>query len=274
MKKQNIFWGVFLLLIGLLLLLNTFGILPFQVWEIFWPVLLILAGAWLLLGSTLFKQSASSSIETFSLPLQGAQTAELAFHHGAGELTVSTLDASSELLLDGSFAGGLEHELAHEGGHTRLKLRAPVAEAIPFGFIPRPEGYHWQVALSPQLPLALHFKTGASQSSLHLQDLNVTTLKLETGASETSIKLPARTAYTQVEVHSGAAAVKLEVPPAAAARIRIRGGLMGTEIDQTRFPLSPDSQPGDKLYQSPGYAESPHKLDISVETGLGSIQIR
>jgi hypothetical protein len=272
MKTRKIFWGVIILVIGVLLLLNTMGFLPFSIWQIFWPVMLIVLGLWFLLGSTLFKKHLKA--ETFSLPLEGAQTAEIEFNHGAGELIVSALSAENrDLLLDGLFTGGLEPEFSSRNGLSRLKLRPPL-DFIPFGMFPHTEGFNWDVALSPQLPLKLHFKTGADKSSLNLQDLNVSDLKLETGASDTSITLPSAASHTKVNVNSGAAAVNIRVPEGVAARIRISSGLMGIDVDQVRFPMSAESEPGHKVFQSPGYETSLHQAEIIVESGLGSISIQ
>lgn len=46
-------WGVFFLFSGILLLLNTFGIISWNIWHTllrFWPVLIIVAGVQMILG--------------------------------------------------------------------------------------------------------------------------------------------------------------------------------------------------------------------------------
>lgn len=270
MKTRNVFWGVIILLVGVLLLMNTFGILPFSVWEIFWPVMLILAGLWFLLGSKFVKSSRETI--SFSQPLENTERAEIEFHHGAGELNISALGSDNhELLLDGTFGGGMEHEISQRSGLTWLKLRAPV-ESFPFGAFPHREGYHWDLALSQHVPLQLQLKTGANKSLLNLQDLNVSDLKLETGASDTEVILPGQTNHVRFTVQSGAAAVNIRVPQGVAARIRISGALMGGDVDQNRFPLS-ESEPGRKVYQSPDYDSSPQQAEILVDAGVGSINI-
>ena len=53
MRRNQLVWGVILLLFGGLMLANEMGFrLPNgkALMEIFWPVLLILAGAWVLIG--------------------------------------------------------------------------------------------------------------------------------------------------------------------------------------------------------------------------------
>ena len=52
-------WGVFLIFSGSLLLLNSFGTLPWEIWNRlidFWPVLLILVGIRIMLGKSLLSR--------------------------------------------------------------------------------------------------------------------------------------------------------------------------------------------------------------------------
>ena len=270
MKNRNIFWGLVVLLVGVLLLLNTLGFLPFSVWQIFWPVMLILAGLWFLFGSRFIKPNLETV--SFSHQLANIQQAEIKLNHGAGELNISALDSGNhEQLLDGTFGGGMEHEVSQHNGLTILKLRAPV-EGFPFVAFPHQEGYHWDMALSPHVPMQLKLHTGANKSSLNLHDLNVTELSLETGASDTEVILPAVTEYTKFKVQSGAAAVNIRVPQGVAAKIRISGALMGNNVDLQRFPLV-SSEPGNKVYQSTDYEASAKQVEIKIESGVGSIQI-
>jgi predicted membrane protein len=270
MKNRNVFWGIVVLLIGVLLLLNTLGILSFSIWQIFWPVMLILAGLWFLFGSIFVKPNLETV--SFSHPLANIKQAEIKLHHGAGELNISALSSENhEQLLDGTFGGGMEHEVSQQNGLTILKLRAPV-EVFPFAAFPHLEGYHWDMAISQHVPLQLRLHTGANKSSLNLHDLNVTELKLETGASDTEVILPAVTEYTYFKVQSGAASVNIRVPQGVAAKIRINGALMGNNIDLQRFPLV-SGDPGKKLYQSADYEASAKQVEIKVDAGVGSINI-
>jgi hypothetical protein len=270
MKNSNIFWGIIVLLIGVLLLLNTLGFLPFSVWEIFWPVMLILAGLWFLFGSKFIKPNLETV--SFSHPLANIQQAEITLNHGAGELNISALNnGNHEQLLDGTFGGGMEHEVSQRNGLTMLKLRAPV-EVFPFVAFPHREGYHWDMALSPHVPLQIKLHTGANKSSLNLHDLNVPELILETGASDTEVILPAVTEYTFFKVQSGAAAVNIRVPLGVAAKIRISGALMGNKVDLGRFPLV-INEPANKVYQSADYEASAQQVEIKIDAGVGSINI-
>jgi hypothetical protein len=92
-------------------------------------------------------------------------------------------------------------------------------------------------------------------------------LFLKTGASSTTIDLPRHAGHTRVTVESGAAAVKIRVPQEVAAFIVVRSTLAGVHVDTTRFP---ESAAG---YRSPDFDKSPNKVEIFVETGVGSVEI-
>ena|SRR3990170_8335621 len=61
-------WGVFLIFSGSLLLLNSFGTLPWEIWNRlidFWPVLLILVGIRIMLGKSLLSRLLMTLISLF-----------------------------------------------------------------------------------------------------------------------------------------------------------------------------------------------------------------
>jgi predicted membrane protein len=121
--------------------------------------------------------------------------------------------------------------------------------------------------LNTAVPLTLALETGASESRLLLTDLQVRELSVSTGASSTIVDLPARAGMTRVRVESGAASVKLRVPAGVAASISIRSALAGIRVDTSRFPKAGDS------YRSADYDSAANRVEISVETGVGSIEI-
>jgi predicted membrane protein len=125
----------------------------------------------------------------------------------------------------------------------------------------------WDFNLNPSVPLILRLETGASESRLSLTDLQVRELHLKTGASSTTIDLPASAGFTRVTVESGAASVKIRVPQSVAAAIQVKSALAGIRVDTSRFPRAGAG------YASTDYAEAANKVDIYVETGVGSVEI-
>ena len=265
MRRWTSVAGVVLIVLGVLAI--------FRIGWIFWPLLLIGVGVWFIAGFSRggFSGGGHGSVtrEQTALPLEGATEAVITIRHGAGRLTVSG-GAGADQLLTGSFGGGLDVSRRADGGRVTVDMRVRDRDVSHY-FFPWGRGWagalDWDIAMNSSIPLALRLETGASESRLSLTDLKVTDLSIKTGASSTTIDLPRAAGLTRVQVESGAAAVKLRVPPDVAASIQVKSALAGIHVDRARFPLSAAG------YASPDYAGAAHKVEIFVETGVGSVDI-
>jgi len=262
MRRGTMFWGLLLIVFGLVLLLDNLGLLGnIDVWNLLWPFFLIALGAWILLG-TIFRRAPER--EHASIPLEGAQSARVRVQHGAGRLEVSA-GAGIGLLAEGDFTGGLEHGSKVQGNALEVKMNPP-EQIFPFAWSPG-TSLDWSFGLTRDIPLSLDFETGASESRLNLRELRLTELRLKTGASATTIDLPANAGYTRVSVESGAASVNINVPEGVAARIQTKGGLSTIQVDSQRFP-----QTGG-VYQSADYETAANKVEMDIQMGVGSVNI-
>src|SRR5512134_883729 len=86
MKRDNIFWGGVLILLGVLFLLQTQNIIP-SVFPYLWPLALILIGGWMVLN--VYWRPTPSDEDTFSMPLGEAKRVKYKFSHGAGEIEIT-----------------------------------------------------------------------------------------------------------------------------------------------------------------------------------------
>jgi len=267
MRRGSIFWGSIIVLLGVVLLIDQ--LVPgFNAWGIFWPLLLILMGVWFLVGRNLVGASSHLVSEQVVVPLADIRQARIRLQHGAGRLDVNAA-AAPGTLLSGSFSGGVEQNLERSAESARLSLRARGDTFFAgWPFASMQGGLQWNISLSREIPLQLELETGASESRLDLQELRVSELTIKTGASSSTITLPGNAGQTRVVVQSGAASVDLFVPQGVAGRIRVQSGLAGIHIDPNRFP------PAASGYETPGYENAANKVDISVETGVGSVTVR
>jgi hypothetical protein len=266
MTRGNLFWGFVLILVGGLFLLSTTGVFKgINPWDLIWPTFLICLGLWILFGNLLGRRSAGETRQV-TIPLEGATSARVKIAHGAGRLSLDSRVAPGELLT-GSFAGGVQYKLDRSESEVKVKLRVP-DNAFPFFNWGWSHGIDWTIGLSSDIPLSLEVGTGANESILDLTDLRVTELQLHTGASATKVSLPANAGYTRITCEGGAAGLELRVPSNVAARIRYRGGLSSINVSASRFPRSGDG------YQSPDYDTAANKVDIDVQMGVGSVDIR
>jgi hypothetical protein len=265
MRRNQLFWGVVLLLVGGLLLANEMGIkLPngMSLMELFWPVVLIFGGVWVLVGVFL---RGNVETENASIDLQGANTASLKINHGAGELKIHS-GANANELAHGSFAGGLDHKATRNGDRLEVKMR-PAKDVMDFPFLGPRTQLDWDVALNTEIPTALTLNVGANKSVLDLRDMNITDFKLETGASDTHLTLPARGRF-RADLDLGAASLEVTVPDGLSARIHASLGAVDLKVDESRFPRN------GSYYQSPNYDTAANAVDMTIDAGAASIKVK
>ena len=245
--------------IGVILLQSTTGNLnqgPIELIEEWWPWLAVGLGAWYLVGA--FVPRRDGLTETLSLPLEGVTEASVRIKFGAGDL--STRTAAAGQLIDGSFRGGVTFKRTGPG---RFEVEQDTTHGWPWF----DRGFSWAVGLTSEVPLDLRIDAGASRNVFDLRDLRVRNLELHTGASDTRILLPRAAGATAVRAETGAAALTLEVPSGVAARIQTRVVLGSVQIDQARFPRTASG------YESPDYATAANRVDIDVQSGVGSLRV-
>lgn len=268
MRKNRIFWAVVLVAAGFLLLLNNLGLFNINLWNLFWPTLLIVLGVWFLIGTA--TGTGEFVMEEGSVDLGDAESASITVKYGAGRLE---MDASADegKLVSGTFTKGLDARVNQKGSGLDVVLQPP-RRVFPDVFFPgnwiSGRGFRWDFGLSKEVPLNLVFETGAVDSYLDLTDLQVKELVVKTGASSTEIKLPAKAGNTYFKVEAGAASLVIYVPEGVAARVEADSGLASISVDQNRFP----KQGG--IYQSADFESADNKIDIRIETGVASIEIR
>ena len=263
MKRNGIFWGALLILLGGLMLLNAMGVtLPGGIYprELFWPLFLVMLGLWFVLEVFTFKRPED---ETLAVELRGVKQAEIKLNHGAGSLTIAG-GADAGMLLNGSFLGGVDESIHYEGEKAEVRLRAQPRGPI---FVGQASPNDWSLRLTDAIPLELSLNTGASESTIDLSAVRVSELKLSTGASSTRLTLPAA-GQTSARISAGAASLDLTIPAGTAARLRIRSGVGSIEVDRARFPKV------DGAYQSPDYESAANRVDVNISAGVGSVTVK
>jgi hypothetical protein len=259
MKRDNMFWGGALILLGVLFLLQRMGVIP-SVGPYLWPLALILVGVWLILS--VFWRSASGE-DTFSIPLGEARSVKYKFSHGAGQIEIRGGAPMGQAII-GSSATGMNRESRMNGDRLEVKVDAGPS-FVPF--VGPSEGV-WRFQLSQELPVTLVMEAGASSLDIDLRDVQATLIELKTGASNTNLTLPARGA-SLLDIEAGAASINIRVPETTAARIRVKEGVTALNVDATRFP-----QLDSGMYQSPDFDTALDRAEINVKAGLGSISVK
>lgn len=260
MRRDNLFWGGVLVIVGVLLYLQAQGYIG-NVFQYFWPLALILVGGWIILG--VYWKPAPSTGDTFSIPLGTAQSVKYSFAHGVGQLEISGGAPAGQALV-GTYAVGMNRR-SHLNG-DRLEVRV---EAGP-SFVPvvGPSEGIWRFQLAQDIPVLLTVESGASFLNIDLKDVLATRFALKTGASSANVTMPARGA-SLLDVEAGAASINILVPETTAARIRVREGVTAVNVDPNRFPRLDSG-----IYQSSDYDGSSDRTEINIQSGLGKLSVK
>lgn len=260
MRRDNIFWGIALILFGVLLVLQERNIIS-NVFTYFWPLTLILVGGWLILS--VYWRSDQSSEATFSVPLGDAKRVEYKFSHGAGQIEIHGGTPSGSALV-GTTAVGMNHRSKLNGDRLEVHVEAGPS-FVPF--IGPSQGI-WRFQLTQEVPVTLRVEAGASSVDIDLRDVLASRVQLNTGASSSNVTLPAHGASI-LDVEAGAASVNIRVPESTAARIRVDEGMTSVNVDTNRFPRLDSG-----LYQSSNFDSVADHAEINIKSGLGSISVK
>lgn len=262
MRSSTLFWGAILILAGALFLFSNLGILSIDVGAILWPLIIILIGVWMLVGVFMRR---NFETEHANVPLEGASQAHLRLRHGAGRLKLGA-GAEPGDLLDGDFDGGIEVSSRRSGDALDVTISPKTQWATPFSWGPN-NSLNWTMNIARDLPLSLEMETGANEARVDLSELLVTELRLSSGASSTEITMPAHAGSTRAKISTGAASVVVRIPEGVAGRIHASGGLASISVDGKRFLRNAG------VYESADYSTAANKLDLDIETGVGSVEV-
>ncbi len=265
MRRNQLIWGVILLLLGIFLFADALGVrLPNgnSLTSLFWPVALLLAGASILVGVFI---RGNVETENASVDLQGAASASLRISHGAGELKLRSGAGVSELA-HGTFVGGLYQKATRNGDRLEVRMR-PAKDFLDFPFFGSHNQIDWDVALNADVPIDLKLDLGANKSILDLSGMNITNLDLDTGASDTRVTLPSKGRF-RADLDLGAASLEVVIPEGLSARIDASVAAGDINVDVIRFPRN------GKYYQSSDYDTAANAVDMKIDAGAASVKIK
>jgi hypothetical protein len=305
-RRGGVVWPLILIFIGGVFLLQNTGYLPSNFWMNLWrlwPLVLVLVGIELLfahripwvalagLGAVVLifgaivasarlpSASGPAVTRTTQTDLGGASQAVVTVRSGAGQLNVGPIvQAQTNALATMTYSG--PPELAPEPRYTAAasgtgQLEYQTSGRPGPGFIPFVDGHSDAAArmdlnVAPNVPItSLIVQAGATDARLDLSTLHVSRMDLSIGAATAWIRFPEAAGTTTAHISGGASTITLEIPQGVAARIQHRGGLNTLDIDQSRFP-----QQQEGLYRSADYDTAQNKLDITLETGVTTIQVK
>jgi len=262
MNQSRIFWGVVLIVIGIVFSLSNFGIVQIKdVWGILGPVIMIVFGLWVAFRPILRRPIGAVS---FSIPIENEISGDVRIDFGAGRLKISA-GSRPDLFIEGDCSGEVKQSIQRHERKIEAHLYPDTTDFPHFGSA---DNLNWALLLSPDLPLRIEIQTGASENVIDLRRVTLTNLKISSGASSTQVILPEKNQNGRTKVNAGAASMDIEIPSGVAARIHTQGALSSVSINTARFPKIQG------YFQSSDYETSINRIDLEVEIGVGSLTIR
>jgi hypothetical protein len=293
----SFFFPIILILIGVILLLNTTGMLPWLAWWrlwVLWPAFFILIGMDILLrrtpallrllaalvvvallvgaAFTILRQpgtETSRPIHTV-VALEDLRQGEVQLDLGAGQLTIEPLGDTpnwAEVDLSGT---------TREPIVTRLDstARLEISQENWSSSWPN-NGWQgeisWLVRLNPRVPVKLQVHVGVGDCTLNLGRLRLQELGVDNGVGNCTVTLPGsgESGTIPIAIKAGIGSLRVIVPEGVAAQIKLDPGLGSVSVDERRFRKA-----GEDVYRTADYEGAAYRLDVTIEIGIGSIEVR
>jgi hypothetical protein len=157
---------------------------------------------------------------------------------------------------------------------TRLNETARLEISQESGTVSWPNGgqeIQWVVRLNPRVPVNVSAHVGAGECTIDLGRISVQELVVDTGVGQCTVTLPGQgeSGTIPVTIKAGIGSLHVIVPEGVAAQIKLDPGLGGVSVDESRFHKT-----GDNTYRTVDYEGAKYRLDVQVDVGIGSIEVR
>ena len=306
MKTDRIMWGIVLLFIGGVLLLENFNIIEFywgRVWR-FWPIFLIIGGV-----NILFTKNKSQIAGIISIAIL-VITLGILFYKGQQprqqKVTISShteesddSDAPRDVTYSHPYtdSASVKTILNISGGGTSFDLKG-ATDSLIIADVQRKLGNFsletnktdsitsvsfkmkgkskWNMGeggndvdlkLNANPIWEVHMNMGAGEVDFDLSGFKVREFNFDGGAAALNIKFGDLLPITDVNVKTGVADVKINVPATSGCRIKTKTGL--SSKDFTGFTKLEEG-----LYESPNYKTSVKKIFINLDGGLSNFEVK
>lgn len=225
--------------------------------------------------------------ELQTVELGEAREVRAVIRMGAGDLQI---DSGTGSLLEAEFVYDVDEwkpEVTYEvdDGSGRLIVRQPSTDQIMTSSQAR---YSWDLTFNESTPLDLRIDCGAGKSEIDISDMGLTRLDMRLGVGDAVIDVADNPNLTRVDLQLGAGEVEINLNGEwqQDATIDIQGGIgrsrlqlpkdVGVIVRVTKgigdVDVSGLFRRGD-TYVNAAYDEAEVVLDITVRTGIGSVNL-
>jgi Domain of unknown function (DUF5668) len=296
-RGRRVFLPLAIIAIGAVILLNNLGVLSsgaLQRLSDLWPLLLIILGLWLILNHTLPRPQATliGWAATAVIVIVAVAYAALApasvfgTQHATSSQRIGGLTSA---VLDLSYgASNLEVRTGVTGDTLyQAQVDYPAGENPPsFNFdaqtgtvgISENQGPSFHLfgsnrrltlTLTNHIPWTIRVSGGVSNLRLDLRELQLTTLDLSGGLSQSDVQLGPPKGTVGIHVSGGVSNMALHAPAGSAWNVSVTGGASGLTINGQS-----SGAVGEFHKQSGGYTGATDRFDIQISGGLSHLDFR
>ena len=295
-KRVSFLGPVLLICVGIILLLNTTGILEWSIWWSIlslWPVFIIAAGLELLIGwrstwasllvallvvaiaaGALWASQAGISgsgldSQRIKQSLGDATQAEVSIDPVMGVLRIDALPESANLV-EGEVRLGrneeVREELSRQGGRAIYTLESSGESWAPFPPIWNSQRI-WDLGISPGASLHLRPDLAFGVKELDLTGLTLDELNSSMALGHTKVILPDE-GRAEAHISGALGVIEVIIPKETAVRLHA-----GTALVPRLVPEDFQKQEND-VYLSPGYASAENRVNLDVSLAIGLLTVR
>ncbi|MFC2136186.1 LiaI-LiaF-like domain-containing protein [Bacteroidota bacterium] len=301
MKTGQIFWGIFFVVIGSLILLTKYDLLACDwdfIWDL-WPLILIFIGLLVVSRKTIAKPVVSllfgilvgvlvfgffysifnlayyyddcdydydndySTSEIFTEDYDGSRYAKLEVEAAAGTFS---LKETTDLLVKGTTHGSYAdyNFYTYSRGNT-ANIQFDLGRTN-FSIFHRNIRNSLDVELNDNPIWDMRLDIGAARAKLDLTPFKVREVELNTGATQVYMKLGKRYDKTTLNVEMGAASLKIAIPKSSGCKLTGKMILMSKNIPGF-------VKKSKRYYVTPNYENADNKIEIDIQGGISSLEI-
>jgi hypothetical protein len=294
MKTRQIFWGVFLISIGILIMFRNYLHLEFgDIWQL-WPLVIVMVGINIMIKNNTLKSVVAAvtaiilavvlyasvtgifgwfrhdthfrfnhrnyDVTEYSAPYyKEIKTAILNVDAGAGSFIIND---STDLLFSAAVQGkrsnyGLTVDSSNSGSDILFSM-----ESGSF-FLNKNKV---EFKLHPQPLWNLNFDFGAAAVDFDLSEYNIEDMDIDLGAASLKLKLGSKNPESRISIDAGFSSVNISVPEEAGCEIRVDASLSSRNFrDFYKYE--------DNIYRTDNFEDTDKKIILSINAAMSSINV-
>ncbi len=260
MQKGTSRWAgvaaLFVVMIGVLLLLNNYLLISgFDITSL-WPLLLVVTGVLILLQGDL---NDPASTRTFGITRGTVESATIEV--SAGEIDVHLRASPREgRLAAGQYAANSRPTLEAQGTHAHLRMDRTATPWLSMT--------DWEVGVARDLPWRILMSTHLGAVQADLSDVVVEAAHIATGFGDIRLTMT-KEAFEPFQVRSRLGDIHIYTPPGTRAVIHIQPTLFtGLHIDENRYEHAEDGS-----YHARAVESVFQPVEIYVSTTFGDVYL-